>query len=243
MLVDNRAGSKELVVPLKKLGLPAELATLEFGDVAFEGRGEGGKVVSIGIEFKQISELVQSLRTNRLVGYQLPGMAAHFDFSWLLIEGIWRSDRSGGLVELRGKRWVPVRGRMSAMELEERLLTLILKGGIHVRFANTRPDSLRALGALYRWFTDRDWANHASHIALYQPTAMLEISDFRRTVSTFPGVGLRTSLAVELRFRGNLTRAILASEEEWANIVLIGDGGKTRKLGPKDAKRIKEYVS
>ena len=58
MLVDRRAGSKELVKPLRKKGLEVVETELEFGDVSFVGKGNGGADVHIGIEYKRLSDLV-----------------------------------------------------------------------------------------------------------------------------------------------------------------------------------------
>src|SRR6266446_2939294 len=121
IFVDYRQGSHELVAPLQALGLPVEETTLEFGDVAFEGRGEGGKPVSIGIEFKKLGELVQALRTQRLQGYQLKGMRKAFDYSYLFVEGELLYGDAGGLLRRKGKRaLVPLPGQMSVSELLKR---------------------------------------------------------------------------------------------------------------------------
>ena len=89
ILVDTRAGSNELIEPLLKAGLPVEEATLEFGDLAFLGRGEGGKKLTIGIEHKKMGDLVQSMTGGRLAGHQLPGMLGMYDRCWLIAEGDW----------------------------------------------------------------------------------------------------------------------------------------------------------
>ena len=72
--VDSRIGSKDLAAPLTRLGLPAELTTLPFGDIAFEGQGDDRGPLTVGIEFKVLTDLVQSLRSGRLVGHQVPGL-------------------------------------------------------------------------------------------------------------------------------------------------------------------------
>ena len=66
ILVDYRRGSHELKAPLLALGLPVEETTLDYGDLLFEGRGEGGKPVTVAIEYKKFGELMTSMRTGRL---------------------------------------------------------------------------------------------------------------------------------------------------------------------------------
>ena len=105
IFVDYRAGSHELVAPLKALGLPVEETTLDAGDVAFSGRGEKGKEVLVGIEYKRLSDLISSLRTERLQGHQLVAMSeAGFDYSWLLIEGELLYDSRGRLQRRTSRR-------------------------------------------------------------------------------------------------------------------------------------------
>jgi ERCC4-type nuclease len=77
LFVDPRSGSKELVRPLTKAGLPVDASTqLEAGDLFFVGRGDKGAATTIGIEHKKVADLIASLRTGRLQGVQLPGMRA-----------------------------------------------------------------------------------------------------------------------------------------------------------------------
>ncbi len=244
LLVDYRAGSKELAEPLRHLGLTVDETTLDFGDVAFTGRGDGDASVDIGIEFKQLSELLASLRSGRFVGHQLLGLRRTFEHSWLLAEGEYRVEPSSGLiltlqwsVKKRRKEWLPVRPRFTISELEKQMLTLQLKGGLHVQFTQTRTDSLRYLHNLYRWWTDRSLDNHTSHLAIYRAPTLLPISVFRQVVSGIPGVGFKASLAAEKRFK-TIRRAINARPEEWADLSTHDDKGKGKRLGATVASRI-----
>jgi ERCC4-type nuclease len=244
LLVDYRAGSKELVVPLRHLGLTVDETTLDFGDVAFQGRGDKDAPVDVGIEFKQLEELLASLRSGRFVGHQLIGLRNTFEHSWLLVEGEYRVDTQSGLiltlqwsVKKRRKDWLPVRPRFTISELEKQMLTLQLKGGLHVQFTQTRTDSLRYLHNLYRWFTDVAFDAHTSHLAIYRAPTLLPISVFRQVVSGIPGVGFKASLAAEKRFK-TIRRAVNARPEEWAAVSTIGDDGKGKRLGEKVASRI-----
>ena len=242
ILVDSRVGSKELVTPLKRLSLPAEEVTLEFGDVAFEGRGEQGRPVSIGIEFKQIDELIQSLRTGRLAGHQLMGMRGGetplYDWAWLVVEGEWKADRAGQvLIQNKRGRWKPAHGQMTVGELDKQLLTLELRGGLHIVHTKNRQRTLRFLAHLYRWWTDCDLDTHKSHLTIYHSPTLVPISDFRRVISGLPDVGLRFSLAAQKKF-GSIRRAVNAHTRDWAALETVDDRGRTRKLGEKVASRV-----
>ncbi len=245
IFVDYRQGSHELVAPLQALGLPVEETTLEFGDVAFEGRGEGGKPVSIGIEFKKLGELVQALRTQRLQGYQLKGMRKAFDYSYLFVEGELLYDTKGGLLRRKGKGRVftPLAGQMSVAEIWKRIYVLHLRGGLNPVWTVNRGDTLQAISALYHTWVDTDLDAHKSHLGIYNAPSLVPISEFRRAVSAWPSVGYRTSLAIEKQFGGSLKRAVNASVGTWANIQTVDDKGKARKIGMKVALQIHTFLN
>lgn len=242
LFVDDRAGSNDLVEPLRKLGVEVEATRLDFGDVCWEGRGEGGAPVLVGIEFKQLRELVQALRTERLQGYQLQGMRETFRYSYLFVEGEVAYDRKGLLLIKQGRhrfgRDTPMPGQMTISELLKRVYVMHLCGGLNPWFTATRKDTLQSIIALYRTWTDVDLDKHKSHIAIYEAPSLISISDFRRTVKTFPHIGMRASLAVEMYFGGDLKRAVMAPPHVWAEIEIIDDKGKTRRLGMKAAEDI-----
>jgi ERCC4-type nuclease len=218
ILVDAAVGSKELVEPLMRLGLRARKTHLPYGDVAFVGRGQGGSEVGIGIELKKFRDLVSSLRSGRLQGHQLIGLQQAYDFRWLIVEGQWKHGRYGELIQGKSR----VHGSMTAAELEKRLLTLEVQGGIRIRHTFSRADTLRVLGSLYRWWTDRSLEEHDSHITIYHPPTLVPVSQFRQTVSTLPGIGLKLSQVVEQHFGKSLWRAMDAPKSEWAKIEGIG---------------------
>jgi hypothetical protein len=241
LLVDRRAGSKELVAPLKKMSLPAVLTDLEFGDIAFEGRGEKGYPVMVGIEFKKLSEFVQSIRTQRLQGHQLIGMRKSYDYAYLFIEGDISYNQTGQLIQLSG-RFCPkpqrMRGQMGISELLKRLFVLHLCGGLNPWLTRTRKDTLQSVMALYRTWTDQDLDEHKSHIGIYVPPSLIPVSSFRRVVAQLPGIGIRASLAVEKHFKQSLPLAFNADAAEWADIMIVDEHGKTRRLGTATANRI-----
>lgn len=244
ILVDRRIGSRELLRPLRDAGLECELETLEYGDVAFCGRGEAGADVQIGVELKTLGDLVQSLRSGRLAGHQLPGLQASYDHVWLIVEGDWRANRAGRIASYGGRfrGWETHASKMTVDEMEKHLLTLDMLGGLHVRFSRSRDTTVRAMASLYRWWTDRDLDQHRSHITVHTPSSFYKISDFRAAVMRWPGIGLRTSKAVEEYFNGSIWQAANATEEEWAELRTKDGAGKERKLGTAVAKKICAFL-
>lgn len=244
ILVDDRIGSKDLAKPLKAMGLPVEIARLDFGDVAFAGKGPQGSSLNIGVELKRLGDLVGSLRSGRLAGHQLPGLTEMYDYRWLLVEGYWQHNEAGQVVQYKGKArgWAALPGQMSASELEKQVLTMELCGGMHVRFCNSRSDSARFLSCLYRWWTDTALDRHTSHLAVHNAPTLVPISKFRQAVTKWPHIGIATSKAVETRFRGSLRDAAKATREAWASIEIRSEGGKVRRLGMKAASDIDRFL-
>jgi ERCC4-type nuclease len=240
LLVDYRAGSKELVKPLTKiLGKDdVEETSLDFGDVAFSGRGVNGSSLDIGIEFKTISDIVQCCHDGRFAGHQLPGMRKTYDYSWLVIEGAYRHDEHSGLITTLGRRgWQPLAGKMRASELEKHILTFELCGGVHTHYTNTRGDSVRFISSLYRWWTDRALDGHTSHLAIHEPVVLGTVSDFRRAVMMWPGIGLKTSKAVEKEFNGSIWQAATATIDDWARLSIDG-----RRFGFPAAQKVVKFI-
>lgn len=241
LLVDYRAGSKELIKPLTKV-LGADKvteATLDFGDVAFHGRGLKNVPLDIGIEFKTIADIVQCCRDGRFSGHQLPGMRKTYDYSWLMIEGEWRHDQTSGLItqnygSYRGWRAIP--GKMRASEFEKHLLTFELCGGVHVRYTNSRADSVRAIVELYRWWTDRSLDSHTSHLAIHTPVTLGTVSDVRKALMSWPGVGLKLGKVAEKTF-GSVEKAASAAVQQWADLETDG-----RRFGELNAAKLVRFL-
>lgn len=243
LLVDDRVGSADLVKPFLAAGLPAEKTRLEFADVAFSGFGPVAPI-DIGIELKTLGDMVGSVRSGRFAGHQLPGLRETYDRVWLMVEGTWRTNEQGQVCSYQGPRrgWNPIQGRMNGNELEKTLLTFELCGGVHVRYTNNRADTVRAIGTLYRWFTDKAFADHTSHLAVHDAPTLVAVSDFRAAVMKWPGIGMKASIAVEAHFKGSIRRAACAGVEEWAGIQTIGKDSKLRRLGHSAASNVVSFL-
>lgn len=238
IVVDTREakttkGSPGLWEDLRKTNLPLEQSRLDAGDLFFLGKGPNGREVTVGVEFKKLKDLLSSLRSGRLQGHQLVEMQV-YDFRYLLIEGEWRCD-DRGMVTVRSKfgEWKPAQGNFRASELDKTLIGLPLRAGVIVWPTHTRRETIRWIESLYRDFTDASWESHGSHVGIYRPPTLVPISDFRTTVTTFPGVGIKTSIAVERHFTGSIRRAVRAKAAEWQKI---------EGIGTKVATRIDEYL-
>jgi ERCC4-type nuclease len=228
LFVDDRAGSSDLINPLRTAGLPVESLRLDSGDIYFTGRGEGGAPVNIGLEHKSVSDLINSLNTERLQGFQMVRMLDTYDRNWLVIEGEWQHDEAGKVTTWKkpqGRRVIP--GAPLAVELEKRLLTLEIRGGMRVRHCATRKDTIRFITGLYRWWTDCDLDAHKSHLALHAPDLdrqlRIPISLKREIAARLPGIGYERSGEVD-RYFCSIREMINAPEDVWVKIAGIGKG-------------------
>lgn len=228
------------------MGLAVEETTLDFGDLAFTGKGVGGRPVSVGIEFKKLGECVSALRTGRLQGHQRPGMygaTGLYDYCWLLVEGELLYDKAGHLQRRAGKRVLkPLPGGMGVSELLKRIQTLHLCGGLNPWWTQNRADTLKFIEALYRTWTDQDLDKHKSHLAIYQAPTLVPPTRTQAAFNAWPTIGMKTSAALERHF-GSVRRASNATVEELAGVEILGDKGKVRKLGMKDAMQIHSFLN
>lgn len=230
MRVDRRAGSVDLYGPLIAKGVkPVELATLAYGDIELVGNGEGGCPVSVGVEYKKLPDLIQSIDTGRLVGHQLPGMLQCYDQVWVLVEGIWR-ESSNGLVEVpRGGTWKPLRagtGHFGAAALYGFLFTLQIKLGIRTMFTGTSSQTVAWLYQLNRWWTAKEWEDHRAHLAFDQSSALSAISRpslVRRVAKELPGIGWNRSGDVDRHF-SSVVEMVVADRADWEEIPGVGKG-------------------
>lgn len=76
------------------------LTTLSSGDVSFYGNGSNG-TISIGIEVKEITELLSSLLSGRLQDTQMRGMINDYDpeHRWILHYGRYRANPQDGMIQ------------------------------------------------------------------------------------------------------------------------------------------------
>lgn len=247
VLVDDRTGSGDLLPVLKAKSVPCALARLEYGDISFFGRGPDGCPVPIGAEIKQLSDVLKCITDGRFAGHQLPGLIQTYTYTWLIVEGIWRGSPTDGVLQhFTHGAWKAAQigqRRFMLRELDHWLLTMSIKGGIRIEHASSRTDTARIVTSLYRWWTDKSFDEHRSHLAADQshcPDAALLVrpSLVRMVAKELPGIGWEKAGEVAKKFPTVVDLAV-AEEEDWTDIPGIGPttakkavsalrGGKTR---------------
>jgi ERCC4-type nuclease len=233
LLVDPRMGSAALLCPLCDRGLPAESATLEFGDVAFAGNGPEGTVL-IGIEYKHMGEAISCMTSGRFAGHQLLGMADYYEY-WLLIDDTdrYRTGREGQLQLRAGQGWYDVtqgERAITALAWEHWLLSMQTVGGCRVHRCEGRYCAAEWIGYLYTWW-QKEWADHRSVGAFNRSRAIRKGEKptlSRLWANDLPGVGHERSEAIATAFPCALDLAN-ASIDELMKVEGIGKTG-ARKI-------------
>lgn len=251
IFIDPREGSEKLIEPLRAAGVDVDDSVeLAGGDLYFAGRGIGGAPVEIGIEYKTITDVISSIKTERLQGHQLlemrgvetTGDKPLYDVAWLLIEGDLTYGADGMLMRRSGRQsFKPL--YMNVDELYKRLNVMQFCAGLHYVFTRNRRDSVQWILAQYRTWTDVNLDDHKSHLAVYSAPTLVKPTKFRKSVRTFPGVGDRVARAAESKFK-TIKRAVNASAAEWAELATVDEKtGKTRRFGTSHAAAVITHVN
>ena len=232
LLIDSRTGSKELLPLMNPYSIRCQLCVLDFGDFHFSGNGPRGKV-SIGVERKRIDDLIESMQSGRLSGHQLPGLSECYDYCYLVVEGAWRTSPDGQLeVQIYGK-WKPIKLHFRA--LESYLCTLELHAGIIYRKTYDMRETAALVAALYRYWNDKQWADHRSHQMIYTPVHVShrsmtlygrKVSVLEKIAAQLPGIDSKAE-AVAKHF-GTVRRLAEAGPQEWQKIKGVGKIGANR---------------
>lgn len=244
ILADSRTGSGELVPLFKSYGIKVEATKLEFGDFTWEGWGPKGKC-NVVVERKRIEDLIDSMLSNRLSGHQLPGMAAMYDYGYLLIEGIWRSNDEGFLeISNGGNNWRQT--KYTTRAINNYSLGLTFRAGLISWKTATPKDTVSFIVDQYRMWTDKKWEEHTAHEAVYAPaeqTGAFGLSFIRREISLaeklalqLPGVD-RMARFVAKQFP-TMAAMVAAKEKDWCEVPCKTKTGKIRRLGPENARKI-----
>lgn len=205
ILIDRRTGSKELAAVI---AAPFTVTTLEYGDASFTGNGPTpGLPVFIGIERKTIMDLLSSITSGRLSGHQLIGLLNSYNYTYLLVEGMWRPSPTGILQRWSGK-WRDVslgQRRFMYREVANYLNSLTILCGVHVWRTETLSQSGHWITALYGWW-QKEWEGHRAHIqhsaAPPPPSAYLrKPSITHRVAKEFEGVGWDKGKALASHFK------------------------------------------
>lgn len=240
VLVDDRAGSGDLVRWLEPHNVKPQLSRMDVGDVAFVASPEGlpgVSVRSIGIEVKAVGDLLNCIADGRFAGTQLPGLVRQYDHVWLVVEGSYRPNPVNGVLEKPGRRggaggaqggWFPVTyGNRAWMwkDVEAWLLTMEIRAGIRVRRTFDRRETALFIATLYHWW-QKDWGDHKAHLAfdlsrdsdhalLHKPSLL------RRVAKELPGIGWTKSIHVDNTFP-TVEDMINAPISRWKGIEGVG---------------------
>lgn len=252
LLVDDRAGSADLLSYPQIRSLSPILTRLSSGDIALSGNGPAGRL-KIAAEIKSVPDYLTSLDNGRLqgLGGQLPRMLDEYDISWLLIYGDVRGDATGRLqYSLRPGEWLPVSGRPVALSDYNRALTELTAYGVLVW---REPTIARAV----QWIVDlhelwqKPWHEHSlmrtfdnsrAKIALPPGTDSRDPKFVIRAeiAGSIPGVGFEFALAAARQFT-SAREMIAAPAAEWAKVEVPSRKAavnRVTRIGPTRAKNI-----
>lgn len=247
--VDSRTGSKHLARPLQQLlgnAFKVKVCEMEFGDIVFSGEGPFGPV-TIRVELKTISDLLDSLATRRIIEHQLVGLmdANETDVGWLLIQGSWRPHltlRKGGhgfdvvmtkdhgkleiFAGMAGKRgWLRSKWRMSGWSYEavnEILLGMRSKYNVNIWRTVTLEETLCWLVSQIKWW-DKPWDEHKSAEAWAGQDCFGQVAHIRRpsmiekVAANITGIGQKRALLVARRFK-TVRNIVNSDPEDWVGI-------------------------
>ncbi len=244
LFVDKAVGSASLIPLLEKVGLPVTPSHLEYSDVEFCGRGVKGELVMVGIECKRLSELTSDWE--RFAGEQVTKMNREYAHRYLVFEGEWQQSKRGLLLQRTSRRsFKPYHGS----RLRKKLITLEMCGGFHVHHVSQQGrqgswsvETIRYLHDLYRWWTDDDMDEHKSHIVNYQAQGLIPLNKFEHAIAAWPGLSAKRAKPVAKHFHNSIEAASRAGVEEWAEIEVMGDDKKTRRLGTKLAESLVMFL-
>lgn len=211
--------------------LPPELAVrrrLEAGDVAFMGHGPDGPfTIPVGIEYKKISDAINSLTTKRFVGEQFSKMTKVYQRIYFILEGEYGEGPDGKLVvpswRNGKKQWVSHGWSVTYRQFDNWQNSLVESGKIRFKRSLTTAESAsQVLDLYYMWTKDYD-----AHKSLYSfdrsqlPPLITQPSLKRLIAAQLPGVGWDLSARAAEHFPTAID-LVNASEEQWLAITGIG---------------------
>lgn len=237
--LDDRIGSGELLPMFRPFGVTVQKVRLDFADVCWEGWGPKGRVM-VGLERKKLDDLIQCMHDGRLSGHQLPGLCETYDYAYLVVEGIWKTDSNGEVVEL-SRRGDWVRKGIQARAINNYLMGLSLRAGLIAWKTSTDRETVEFIVDQYKMWEKR-WEEHKAHERIYTGGNSLELAEqgagrrlflnvrppnnVELVASVMPGLGAKLAYRVGKKF-GNVMNMVLADELKWAEIKGISkEGGR-----------------
>ena len=240
LLVDNRAGSKELwkYQCIRDIGV---LSRLDSADVAFTGNGPDGDVL-VGIEVKRFDDLMASAASGRLQGTQIPTMLKAYDVNYILHYGVYRArPEDYQLQTLKKGMWRLYRAgtRTFTYGYVEGLLMTLQAVDIRIKRCPTEAEAALYIAVLYRWW-QKKWSAHKGLHAFDDSGAVnakrTKVSGSRallpdidedtlrraRIAKQFTGVGYDRAIAVAKAYESVSAMLDAGAAGEWKDVDGIG---------------------
>lgn len=219
--IDTRAGSKELIYPLRIAGVAVEEAILPAGDVEILGNGLTPTLV--GIEYKTVQDATTCMRDGRFSD-QLRRMRDYFNVNWLVIEGVTR-EAEGQLEVRRAGKWFRLPGRITYQEFASWTLTMAQAGGVLLWRTADREETVKWVRSQYLWWTKKDWEQHRAHLSYYEPPvggpSPAPPTLAHRVAHVLPHLGETKSLAAAQHFK-SVVAMVNAEAAEWEKVEGVG---------------------
>lgn len=236
ILIDDRAGSKELIryAPLSNPSI-ACLCQLGNGssssaDVCFTGKGPEGNI-SIGIEYKSLSDLLTSIHSGRLQSTQFQAMSEEYDICVLLYYGQYRCG-SDGYLEIMDRSWhryTYIGNKPIPFGYLESALISMSRVGIWVKHLSTPSDCAQWIGVMYRsWQKEYDshkffrtFDKSSSKSPALMPGFDPSLKQKLAFAKEFPGMGFERALAAAKYFP-SAWDMFNATVDDWMRVPGIG---------------------
>lgn len=183
----------------------------------------------VGIERKRTRDMLNSIRSGRFSGEQLPKLLEQYEHSYLILEGTWRTNWvTGHLEEPCGGGWSPVRlnrlgDAFTGLELRGFLNTISVMTPVTVLYSFDDKDTVDQVVGLERYFS-KPWDKHHGHVALHtSPERVLlgKAGTVRRVAAALNGVGWEKSSVVAEAFV-SVESMVGASVKDWMKLPGFG---------------------
>ena len=204
IMVDDRAGSKDIIRYIPP-GVKTSLCRLDYGDCMWVGEGDKG-YVTVGVERKTVTELLQAITTGRLSGHQLIGMQSWYDHLYLVVDGLWGVDDNGFITVRRGQQWtstMPDGRQVRLSYMTNYLNTLNIKVGVSTILLPSLYVTAQWVVHTYHWW-QKPWDRHKAHTQFYveppERPLLVPPSLFCRMMKELDGVGWDKARALDEHF-------------------------------------------